>query len=123
MDSTSLPKEWEELFINANDLSNEGIRHMHRPYFCVQFHPESTPGPKDTEFLFDVFIDAIEHSIASTEALSKPVAFPGGSLDENEKLHPRVVVKKVLVLRSGGLSIRQAGEFDYFGSQAIKALK
>lgn len=69
------------------------------------------------------YSDAIKHSIASTEALSKPVAFPGGSLDENEKLHPRVVVKKVLVLRSGDLSIRQAGEFDYSGSQAIKALK
>ncbi|MCJ1251917.1 hypothetical protein MMC30_009155 [Trapelia coarctata] len=123
VDAMSLPKDWEELFVNANDKSNEGIRHLHRPYFSVQFHPESTPGPKDTEFLFDVFIDTIKNSISSAEALRKPVAFPGGTLDENARLHPRVVVKKVLVLGSGGLSIGQAGEFDYSGSQAIKALK
>lgn len=123
VDAMTLPTDWEELFVNANDLSNEGIRHVNRPYFSVQFHPESTPGPKDTEFLFDVFIDTVKNSISSAEALLKPVAFPGGTLDENEKLHPRVAVKKVLVLGSGGLSIGQAGEFDYSGSQAIKALK
>ena len=42
---------------------------------------------------------------------------------ENRAAHPKVDVKKVLVLGSGGLSIGQAGEFDYSGSQAIKALK
>ncbi|KAK6381513.1 Carbamoyl-phosphate synthase [Exophiala oligosperma] len=123
VDSMTLPDGWEELFVNANDGSNEGIRHISRPYFSVQFHPESTPGPRDTEFLFDVFIDAIMKSVASVEALVRPVTFPGGTVEENEKAHPRVKVKKVLVLGSGGLSIGQAGEFDYSGSQAIKALK
>ncbi|KAI1624479.1 protein pyrABCN [Exophiala viscosa] len=123
VDSMTLPEGWEELFVNANDGSNEGIRHVSKPYFSVQFHPESTPGPKDTEFLFDVFIDAIMKSVASVEALVKPVTFPGGTLEDNDKAHPRVKVKKVLVLGSGGLSIGQAGEFDYSGSQAIKALK
>ncbi|RAL63977.1 hypothetical protein DID88_003165 [Monilinia fructigena] len=55
--------------------------------------------------------------------LSAPVVFPGGDIAENQKLTPKVNVKKVLVLGSGGLSIGQAGEFDYSGSQAIKALK
>lgn len=123
VDTMTLPEGWEELFVNANDGSNEGIRHVSRPYFSVQFHPESTPGPRDTEFLFDVFIDAIMKSVASVEALATPVTFPGGSIEENDKAHPRVTVKKVLVLGSGGLSIGQAGEFDYSGSQAIKALK
>ena len=123
VDAMSLPSDWEELFVNANDGSNEGIRHLSRPYFSVQFHPESTPGPRDTEFLFDVFVDAVKESAASVEALLRPINFPGGTADENEKLHPRVMVKKVLLLGSGGLSIGQAGEFDYSGSQAIKALK
>lgn len=123
VDSMTLPEGWEELFVNANDGSNEGIRHVSRPYFSVQFHPESTPGPRDTEFLFDVFIETIMNSIKSVDALLQPVVFPGGLVEENEKAHPRVSVKKVLVLGSGGLSIGQAGEFDYSGSQAIKALK
>lgn len=123
VDSMTLPDGWQELFVNANDGSNEGIRHVGRPYFSVQFHPESTPGPRDTEILFDVFIDAITKSITSVEALLEPVAFPGGTIEENDQAHPRVKVKKVLVLGSGGLSIGQAGEFDYSGSQAIKALK
>ncbi|KIV93692.1 protein pyrABCN [Exophiala mesophila] len=123
VDSMTLKDGWEELFVNANDGSNEGIRHTSRPYFSVQFHPESTPGPRDTEFLFDVFIDAIMKSVASAAALTIPVTFPGGAIDDNDLAHPRVKVKKVLVLGSGGLSIGQAGEFDYSGSQAIKALK
>ncbi|KAI0890338.1 carbamoyl-phosphate synth [Annulohypoxylon maeteangense] len=123
VDAGSLPEEWKELFVNANDGSNEGIMHVSKPYFSVQFHPESTPGPRDTEFLFDVFINTIVSCAKNPELLESPVKFPGGTTEENERLHPRVSVKKILVLGSGGLSIGQAGEFDYSGSQAIKALK
>jgi carbamoyl-phosphate synthase/aspartate carbamoyltransferase len=48
---------------------------------------------------------------------------PGGKMVDNDKRVPRATVQKVLILGSGGLSIGQAGEFDYSGSQAIKALK
>jgi carbamoyl-phosphate synthase / aspartate carbamoyltransferase len=123
VDASALPQGWRELFVNANDGSNEGIMHLSKPYFSVQFHPESTPGPRDTEFLFDVFISAIMKCAADSRLLDAPVTFPGGTTEENEQKHPRVSARKVLVLGSGGLSIGQAGEFDYSGSQAIKALK
>lgn len=121
VDETSLTNGWKSLFTNANDGSNEGIYHSELPYFSVQFHPESTPGPRDTEFLFDVFIQSVL-DFKQTGVL-KQVEFPGGNIEENLAAHPREDVKKVLVLGSGGLSIGQAGEFDYSGSQAIKALK
>lgn len=56
VDSATLPEEWEPLFINMNDGTNEGIRHKSKPFFSAQFHPEASSGPKDTEFLFDEFI-------------------------------------------------------------------
>ncbi len=56
VDMKSLSSDWEELFVNANDGTNEGIRHKTKPFFSVQFHPESTPGPTDTEYLFDEFV-------------------------------------------------------------------
>ncbi|TMI43771.1 MAG: carbamoyl-phosphate synthase small subunit [Betaproteobacteria bacterium] len=52
----SLPRDWEPWFVNINDGSNEGIRSRHHPHFSVQFHPEASPGPQDTGFLFDDFL-------------------------------------------------------------------
>lgn len=56
VDNTTIPNDWEPLFINMNDGTNEGIRHKTKPYFSAQFHPEASSGPKDTEFIFDDFI-------------------------------------------------------------------
>lgn len=56
VDNDTLGTDWEPLFINMNDGSNEGIRHKHNPWFSAQFHPEAASGPTDTEFLFDDFI-------------------------------------------------------------------
>ncbi len=56
----TLPSDWEALFINVNDNSNEGIRHKTKPFFSTQFHPEASSGPIDTEYLFDEFVKNIE---------------------------------------------------------------
>ncbi len=56
VDTASLNKDWEPYFVNLNDGTNEGIRHKSKPFFSVQFHPEATSGPNDTECLFDKFI-------------------------------------------------------------------
>jgi carbamoyl-phosphate synthase small subunit len=58
VDPASLPPGWTTWFRNANDGTNEGVRHLRRPVFGVQFHPEACPGPTDTEFLFDEFLEA-----------------------------------------------------------------
>ena len=52
----TMPKGWKEWFVNANDGTNEGIIHASKPFFSVQFHPEATPGPVDTTWLFDRFL-------------------------------------------------------------------
>ncbi len=59
VDNETLPDEWEPLFINMNDGTNEGIRHRSKPFFSAQFHPEASSGPRDTEFLFDDFISLL----------------------------------------------------------------
>ncbi len=60
VDNNTLGTDWEPLFINMNDGSNEGIRHKTNPWFSAQFHPEAASGPTDTEFLFDEFVKLIK---------------------------------------------------------------
>lgn len=60
IDSDTLTEDWREWFYNNNDRTNEGIIHISRPFFGTQFHPEASPGPDDTEFLFDMFLRAME---------------------------------------------------------------
>ena len=113
IDTQTLPSGWQPYFVNANDGTNEGIRHTSLPWYSVQFHPEAKGGPTETEYLFDKFI-----ALVKGESFSHPLdqAYPKAPKS-------RPAVSKVILLGSGGLSIGQAGEFDYSGSQAIKALK
>ncbi|MFB0544068.1 MAG: carbamoyl-phosphate synthase small subunit, partial [Candidatus Bathyarchaeia archaeon] len=50
---------FEVSFINANDGSVEGMRHLEKPIIASQFHPEGSPGTYDTSFLFDEFLKVV----------------------------------------------------------------
>ena len=113
VDASTLPSDWEPLFVNMNDGSNEGIRHTSKPWMSAQFHPEACSGPVDTEFLFDEFVAMLDAADSGEFAIRQH-----GEANSSER-----EIKKVLLLGSGALKIGQAGEFDYSGAQALKALK
>lgn len=94
VDSESLPTHWRPLFINANDLSNEGIIHISKPFFSVQFHPEANGGPQDTAFLFSNFINMVKGKVPEQVLM-------------DSSLYSRQVIRSVLLVGSGGLSIGQ----------------
>ncbi|KAK0448910.1 GC-rich sequence DNA-binding factor-like protein-domain-containing protein [Desarmillaria tabescens] len=79
---------WKELFRNANNGSTEGIYCEDKPFFSVQFHPVSTPGPRDTEFLFNVFMKNID--------CMTTISLPGGKKEDNDKCVPRANVTKAI---------------------------
>ena len=118
VDAATLPADWEPLFVNMNDGSNEGIRHKTNPWFSAQFHPEACSGPTDTEWMFDEFVNCLNAvRTGRTQSLL---------LTDKESVRDGLKTKgvsKVLLLGSGALKIGQAGEFDYSGAQALKALK
>ena len=136
VDASSLPEDWEPLFVNMNDGSNEGIRHRSKPWFSAQFHPEACSGPVDTEWMFDEFIESLRN--LSPKSLTPDPSRGGegsnysqGSKPQGERhITPLSSARgvggeapSVLLLGSGALQIGQAGEFDYSGSQALKALR
>ncbi len=55
-----LPEGWREWFVNANDDTVEGIRHVTKPLLGVQFHPEASPGPVDAAWIFDHFVELVQ---------------------------------------------------------------
>ena len=59
IDPKTLPKDWIVTHINLNDNSIEGIAHKKKPFFAVQFHPEASPGPTDTKWLFNKFYEML----------------------------------------------------------------
>jgi carbamoyl-phosphate synthase small subunit len=54
--------EMDLTHINLNDQTLEGFRHRSDPVFCVQYHPEGAPGPHDSHYLFDEFIDRMKEA-------------------------------------------------------------
>ena len=59
IDERTLPKEFEVSHRNCNDGTVEGITHKELPIFSVQYHPEASPGPRDSSYLFDKFVKCL----------------------------------------------------------------
>lgn len=116
VDETSLAGTFKSLFVNMNDGSNEGIYNEQHPWFSVQFHPESKAGPEDTVGLFEAFLELPKKEGSPLEIIKHRLKIKETKNDIKK-------YEKVLILGSGGLCIGQSGEFDYSGSQAIKAYK
>ena len=128
VNDSTLPDDWEPLFVNMNDGSNEGIRHKSKPWFSAQFHPEACSGPTDTEWMFDEFINMLKPTPYPSRGKENFVTSSSVCLDSKGNQAPLPSGGagggyKVLLLGSGALKIGQAGEFDYSGAQALKALK
>jgi carbamoyl-phosphate synthase large subunit/carbamoyl-phosphate synthase small subunit len=141
VDHKTLPADWQAYFVNLNDHSNEGIKHVTKPYFSSQFHPEACGGPWDTRFLFDIFFkDIVESKLyfgkkSMLKLIENPQfhLLPGQQIIDHtnsesrpfkmEFFEKRKKIKSVLIIGSGPLQIGQAGEFDYSGCQAIIAMK
>ncbi|MBR3857019.1 MAG: ATP-grasp domain-containing protein, partial [Bacteroidaceae bacterium] len=123
VDASTLPADWEPLFVNMNDGSNEGIRHKTMPWFSAQFHPEACSGPTDTEWMFDEIVQALQPNSPLPAPPLGECLHPAGSPLQSTPPKGERGGGCVLLLGSGALKIGQAGEFDYSGAQALKALK
>jgi carbamoyl-phosphate synthase small subunit len=80
-----IPKGFKEWFYNANDKTNEGIIHESKPFMSVQFHPESAPGPLDTDWIFDYFLNkAGLHAFRRLHSALEGQALSGRSGDSSK---------------------------------------
>ena len=62
VDAQTLPPGLEVTHLNLNDGTVEGLRHRELPLFTIQYHSEASPGPRDSEYLFDSFIRMVEEA-------------------------------------------------------------
>jgi len=124
---------WKPYFTHMNDKSLAGMYHSHHPLVSVQFHPEAHPGPTDLEWIIESFVERVGRWKGAPSPVWEPETdLRGGihgELRRNPRPFPRArpgsrpVYRKVLLLGSGAIQIGQAGEFDFAGSQALKALR
>lgn len=115
VDSTTLPSDFKEYFINLNDSSNEGMIHKHRPIFSTQFHPEAKGGPLDSSYLFDAYLRSVKQ-YRDTQAQLQP----------NRENRPNPLLVDLLAKERVGVSPTVGGipnfhPGDFNAAKAVKA--
>ena len=111
-----------ELYIQHTSLFDDSIESIaSTDHFvkAVQFHPEANPGPHDAHDFFLEIKDFLEQKI--TKVIETKNLFPFNKL--TNRLKKETPYKRILLIGSGPIKIGQASEFDYSGTQALKALK
>ena len=98
--------------VSLFDGINEGLRCTDKPAFSVQYHPEASPGPTDSHYLFERFVDDDASRAKQRRRATRLSRMP-----------KRTDIKSILIIGAGPIVIGQACEFDYSGVQACKALK
>ncbi len=119
VDAESLLGKAELSHLNLNDKTVEGLRGNGVPFFSVQYHPEASPGPHDAAYLFERFRRLVEAFPRYGAEINGPVL----PKKRKDRMPLRKDLKSVLLIGSGPIVIGQGCEFDYSGTQALKALR
>ena len=113
-----------ELFVSYRSLfdrSVEGLATTDHFLRSVQFHPEGNPGPKDADSFFEEIRTYLEQKPFSRKVLTSSKLIPVPPLQKN--LRKKIPYQRILIIGPGPIKIGQASEFDYSGTQALKALR
>ncbi|OLY78829.1 Carbamoyl-phosphate synthase arginine-specific small chain [Smittium mucronatum] len=87
LDDSFVPEGWARSFVNANDGSNEGVRHLTKPFYSVQFHPEAQGGPLDTTYMIRRFVnDVVAHKESEWRQSEAQLFDSQLGLEESSKL-------------------------------------
>ena len=113
---TDLPEGVMETHRSLFDGTIAGLKVKDRAVFSVQYHPEASPGPHDSRYLFELFV-------ASAQAYQQKQNFDFEAHLPQPVIKSEIEPRRIMIVGAGPIVIGQACEFDYSGAQACKSLR